>query len=533
MKLQHNFFNPKLTKLKIALSSLFFNKNKLNLTIIFTFLTLLLSIPATAQNYETDAIHIATENYAGSARFTALSGAFSSVGADLSNLSHNPGGVGMYRSSLFQVSLGYTYAKNKTTFYNEELDEFKGNMAIPSAGAVFATKKPSKSGKIRNAAFAIGVNQLANYAYYESIENFNTTANSSITNIWATEMNEVYGNTNVDLIDGLPTLEDISFETFNAYYGYLVNWIDTPVYSYTTPIQGSFLQKRYNEKTGTKHEMYVSAGANYLDKLYFGATIGIPILNYRINSVYSEKDTENDSLNTFFNEFEMQNNYKMEGLGFNFKAGAIYKPTQWLRVAAAFHTPERISITEDYSNQLDSKNDLANTNYDAITGEANYKLRLPWKANAGMSFFFKNHGFVSVDYQTVGYKSTKYDFGNDYREYNDLINSQLKNKYQNTHQVRVGVEGIIKVLRLRAGYSYTTSPIKKAFRVNTDDLSRHSISGGLGFLFKERFALDFAYIHYLSKEFEQPYLIDGVNVSGINKKINRGTGVLSFAYRFR
>lgn len=499
---------------------------------LYTILAVLLSFSAVAQNYETDAINIATENYAGSARFAALSGAFSSVGADLSNLSHNPAGVGMYRSSMFQVSLGYGYAKNNASFYNKDFGEFKGNLLIPSAGAVFSTKKPSKKGTIRNAAFAIGVNQLADYTYNETIEHFNETPNASMTNIWNTEMNTVYGATNADVVDGLPSLDDVSFETFNAYYGYLVNW-DSTVLGYTTPVQGSFKQTRYNERTGKKHEMFISAGANYLDKLYFGATIGIPILNYRLNSIYSEEDTQNDSLNTFFNSYEMQNNYKMEGLGFNFKAGLIYKPTQWFRMSAAFHTPERISMTENYSSQLSSRNDYYNTDNDALTGEANYKLRLPWKANAGMSFYYKTNGFISVDYQTVGYNSMKYDFGNNFRDYNNLINSQLKNKYQNTHQVRVGIEAVIKVLRLRAGYSYTTSPIKKAFRVNASDLSRQSFSGGIGFLFNQKFALDFAYVHYLTKEFEQPYLIQGVDISGINKKISRGTGVVSFAYRFR
>lgn len=509
--------NTKIMKLKYALKTIIF--------VLFSSFIL-------AQNYETDAINIATENYSGTARFTALSGAFSSVGADLSNLSHNPAGVGMYRSSMFQVSLGYGYAKNNATYNNNEIGEFKGSLLIPSAGAVFATKKPSKNGKIRNAAFSIGLNQLADYSYTETIEYFNETPNTSMTNIWNTEMNEVYGTTNTDVIEGLPSVEDISFETFNAYYGYLVNW-DSSVLGYTTPVQGSFKQTRYNERTGKKHEMYVSAGANYLDKLYFGATIGIPILNYRLNSIYTEEDTQNDSLNTFFNAFEMQNNYKMEGLGFNFKAGLIYKPNQWLRVAAAFHTPERISITENYSSQLSSNMDFTSTDFDAITGEANYRLRLPWKANAGVSFFYKNSGFISIDYQTVGYNSMKYDFGNNFKDYNDVINTQLKNKYQNTHQIRVGIEAVVKILRLRAGYSYTTSPIKKAFRANVSDLSRQSFSGGIGFLFNQKFALDFAYIHYLSKDFEQPYLIDGVNISGINKKISRGTGVISFAYRFR
>ena len=56
---------------------------KYNISIVF----LVLSFFAQAQNYESDALRFSFNNYSGNARFVGAGGAFSSVGADISNLS--------------------------------------------------------------------------------------------------------------------------------------------------------------------------------------------------------------------------------------------------------------------------------------------------------------------------------------------------------------------------------------------------------------------------------------------------------------
>lgn len=500
----------------------------------FLILSTLLVFMVEAQNYESDALRFSMQNFSGSARFTALGGAFSSVGADISNLSHNPGGIGMYRNSIFQASLGVNYAKLNSTYYGEDNMDSKVSANFPNLGAVFATKKPSKNGLFRNAALGFGLTRLADYNSNEKISTFNTNPFSSITWSWADEMNNVYGTTNVDLDNSLVTLNDLSFETYNGYFGYLVNYDSAALaiagYAYTSPVIDSFQQTRYVDTKGGKNEMVISGGANYIDKLYFGASIGIPFIRYEKETRFIEEDRANSESHTFFNEFELKQNYKTEAVGFNLKLGAIYKVTDWLRISGAFHTPERLSFTETYTSQLNSSTDFAVVNYDEIVGEFDYKLRLPWKANTGFSLFYKKNGFIAVDYEAIGYNSTKYDFGNDFQETSDAINEGIKAKYKVGHNVRVGVEGVIKKLRLRGGYNYTGSPIKSDFSVNGYDFTRHTISGGFGFLFN-KVAVDFAYQHHLSKQFEQAYTVEDINVSGINKSLTQGSAVVSVAYK--
>ncbi len=504
--------------------------NKLKFLILSSFFVFLVE----AQNYESDALKFSMQNYSGSARYTALGGAFSSVGADISNLSHNPGGIGMYRSSVFQGSLGVNYSKLNSTYYDNETSDSRVSANIPNLGIVFATKKPSKNGLIRNAAFGFGLMRLADYNVNEKISTLNTNPFSSITWNWADEMNNVFGSTNVDLDQGQVNLDNLSFETYNAYPGYLANYDSFALanfgYAYTSPVIDSFYQTRFIDTKGGKNEAVLSGGANYIDKLYFGASIGIPFINYTRNVRFIEEDGANGDVNTFFNDFELKQSYKTEGVGFNLKLGAIYKITDWLRISGAFHTPERISFTETYTSQLSANTDFRIFNSDEVSGEFDYKLRLPWKANTGFSLFYKKNGFISVDYEAIGYNSTKYDFGNDFQETADAINDGIKAKYQVGHNVRVGIEGVIKKFRIRGGYNYSGSPIKAEYAVDDYDLTRHTISGGVGFLFN-KIALDFAYQHHISNQFEQPYTVDAINVSGINKNLTQGSAVVSFAYK--
>jgi long-subunit fatty acid transport protein len=484
-----------------------------------------------SQNYDADILRFSSNNYSGNARFMAVGGAFSSVGSDISNFSHNPGGIGMYRNSIVQITAGVNYAKTKSLYLNESNADVKINAVLPNIGIVFATAKPGKKGLFRSTAFGIAFNRLGEYNYSEKISAFNTTPGSSLSWNWANEMSSNYNSEFVNET----TLQDVSFNTFAGFYGYLANF-DSAVLDYTSPVVDSFLQTRYTDVKGGKNEMVISAGANYLDKLYFGASLGLPILSYERETRFIEDDTANTAANTFFNDFELRERYKTEGIGVNLKLGLIYKVNDWLRLGGSLQTPERLGLTERYSTVLDSNfspnSFTGNTNFTIETGEGvfDYRVRLPWKANLGASFFFRDKGFISADYQAIGYNSMRYTFSNDFREFSDQINAGLKAKYQVGHNVRVGIEGVIKKLRVRGGYAYSGSPIKKAFVVEGYDFSRHTISGGLGLLFN-KVALDFAYQHNLSNQFEQPYQVDNAAVSGINRSINQGMGVISIAYK--
>lgn len=480
-----------------------------------------------AQSYEADILRFSSNNYTGTARFIAVGGAFTSVGADMSNFAFNPAGIGMYRSSVAQFSFGVNHVKNTSDYLNESSEDFKLNASIPSMGFVFASNKTSRNGLFRGTSIGFAFNRLSDYNSAEKISAFNTTPRSSLSWAWANEMSEVYNGQFTDMT----SVDQVSFNTYTGFYAYLANF-DSAVLDYTSPVLDSVQQTRYVDSKGGKNEMAIAVGTNYLDKLYFGATLGIPLVNYRSESRFIEEDGAQSDINTFFNEFELKQDYRTEGLGFNFKMGIIYRATSWLRLGGSFQTPERISLTERYSSELSSELDFSDYTITSGEGVFQYRIRLPWQANAGLSFFFKNKGFLSVDYGAVGYNSMRYTFENDFREISDAINAGLQAKYKVGHQVRVGIEGVIKQFRIRGGYNYTDSPLKEEFRVDGYAYTRHTISGGFGIIL-DRVAIDFAYQHNMNKQFEQPYVVSNTDVSGIQRNQTQGLGVVSLSYKLR
>ncbi|MDE5773632.1 MAG: hypothetical protein K2H86_04155, partial [Muribaculaceae bacterium] len=65
---------------------------------IFTLSALSMSGSALAQS-AVDAYRIAQPDMKGTARFMSMGGAFGALGGDLSTLSQNPAGIGVYRNS--------------------------------------------------------------------------------------------------------------------------------------------------------------------------------------------------------------------------------------------------------------------------------------------------------------------------------------------------------------------------------------------------------------------------------------------------
>ena len=63
---------------------------------------MLTAIPATAAAQSSiDALTLSDTELRGTSRFMSMAGAFTALGGDLSTLTQNPAGIGVYRASLF------------------------------------------------------------------------------------------------------------------------------------------------------------------------------------------------------------------------------------------------------------------------------------------------------------------------------------------------------------------------------------------------------------------------------------------------
>ena len=271
-----------------------------------------------------------------------LGGAFGAVGADVSAISTNPASIGIYKKSDINLSPSIHFSKVVSDYNNYSSEDFKYNFNISNFGVVLSGKigsETSEKPQWKFIQFGFGLNRLANYNNNTVIEGFN-------------EKNSIM-NQYIDNSNGVSPTDLNKFDTWLAYEAWLIDshpvlsGTDTVSYNYTSDIQNGGIQQRKTINTkGSMNEWYFALGGNYSDKLFIGATIGLPYFNYKESSQYQEEDI-NDSI-TGFKSLSINDDLTTSGSGVNLKVGFIFRPVEFIRFGGAVHTPTffyRISDT--------------------------------------------------------------------------------------------------------------------------------------------------------------------------------------------
>jgi len=248
--------------------------------------------------------------------------------------------------------------------------------------------------------------------------------------------------------------------------------------------------------------MVFSIGTNYDDKLFLGATIGVPFINFTENRTFIEINDKPDTTD-MFGKFTITDKLRVKSTGINLKLGIIYQPVDFLRVGLAFHTPTYYGkVKENFNRQMLAHivNGERSVNY---TFEENvYTLTTPLRATANVAFFIFQRAFISAEYEFAHYgMASMYAKDYNFKEENRMIDKM----YGFSHIARIGAEvNISQAFSLRVGYNYISSPYKD--KIN--DGSQHYASAGFGFRTKYFFG-DFAYAYNISKE--KYWMFDSAN----------------------
>lgn len=467
------------------------------------------------QNLEADAIKFGTNNNDGTARFVAVGGAMSALGGDITSISYNPAGVGVYNSSVGVFTPSIEINKSDAKFLNSSFQNQSTKFNVSNAGAIIHIKSKN-FGALRNVN--LGLSFQTQNSFNQTNE-FKRTTDESITRNWVAEANTVNGNT-----DGTFNYSKFSFETVGAYYSYLVNFDSTQM-EYNSPIRSTINQRSLSTRKGASRELNFAVGTNLWDKLYVGGAISVPLISYYNTTNFYEQDKLD--VNGEFVDFKLNNEYKSTGSGFNAKIGFIYKPINMLRLSAAIQSGSRLNMTETYTSDFMTNFESVSYDNKSDLGKFEYVLITPWRANAGIALVHPKLGFVSFDYELVDYSATKFKFKDDFKAEADALNAGIDLKYQIAHNFKVGAESKIKNFRLRAGYNIQTSPLKASYREGKNDFSRQQFSGGIGYVWN-RISLDATYRYSKSNEFEVSF--DGMN--GITKNTDTQLILLTLGVKF-
>ncbi|WP_143309995.1 OmpP1/FadL family transporter [Chitinophaga vietnamensis] len=486
---------------------------------------LLFSVSAMAQS-SSDALLLSNQQPSGTARTQALGGASVGLGGDYSSAYTNPAGIAMFKTGEFLISAGVGISNNKSSYLgNSSLDNSgsRTNFQLPNVGVIFATNKGSGPSSWNNITFSLGMNRLANYNNKFAFAGHNTK--SSITDSWLDAMSGQtidYIKTRMPLDGGLAFGTGV-IDTMTTAGSLNLISLATPDRTFGGPIT---IQQRGTVTTeGGLNEYNFAIGGNYGDRLYIGAAISLPSVNYKETTSISEDDATGNK-NNYFSYLDYNLYLKRTGLGIGAKVGVLYKFTDRLRVGGAIHTPVYYSLHDSYSADLtaNTENYFNPPNQDItvrssdVGGNAEYDFNIttPWRFMGGASYFIGNikdpkavQGFITADYEYVNQGSSKFRISDD-KNFERTLNSNVSNLYQGVSNLKVGAEiKFATFLAARAGFAYygnpyTSDAYNRDINNSTVDASRKIYSGGLGFRNKGLY-VDLTYSYAQGKDRYHPY----------------------------
>jgi len=391
--------------------------------------------------YKNLALIFSQDDLNGSARFTAMSGAFGAIGGDISSININPAGLAVYKNSAFSGTFNSRNTEITSTYYGNPVTTQDQIFNISHAGAVLVFDSTYSS---EWSKFAIGFN-------YRITKDFNDSFISQ-------------GNSGVATFTNFPL--DNSANPINYNIG-----------------EEQIFNNIYN---GEISELNIAFSAVHLNKLYIGASFNAYDLNFSQRSTLTEFNNDG-------NGNELDANFYQEnittGTGFSLNAGFIYKLHPSFRAGLSYQTPSWFTDVLEISNKTnndgyfgDTEIIVSNDNriYDNTAGgyfptrEIFYKLKTPSKLTASAAFIFGKKGLISLDYTNKNYRNIKLSNGYFVEE-----NQFFQNNLRNTHSFNLGTEWRVDRLSIRGGYRFEQSPYKNA--LGSDDLEGYSFGGGYNF----------------------------------------------------
>ncbi len=473
-------------------------------------------VPLRAQN-ETDALRYSQNFFGGTARSTAMGGAFGALGGDFSSASLNPAGIGVYRSNEATISPGLIFDNTLTDYLGNNRTDNMYQFTLNNLGFVFSNQTGKDKGWV-GYTFGIGYNQLNNFNRNTMMEGIMLSGGSESSSYLDNFTNNANAGDWSDYYEQLAWDANLMpFDTLSQEY-----WNDINEAGYGQS------QRRRIRETGSMGETAFTFGANYGNKLYFGATFGIQRLRYSNYTDHTEVDDA--QIIDYFESFTFRETLETRGTGYTFKAGIIFRPISLIRIGAAFHIPTFYRIKEDFYTDMSST-------FDEGTGEPEYFerspvnqfeywLRTPYRAIGSVAFQVGRIAMIDVDYEYVDYRHANMD--SRVSDYNLLdVNDRIQNVYSVAHNLRAGAELHLSPMYLRAGAAFYDSPF------NSEEVNAEAwnmiYSGGLGFRGKSVF-FDMAYS--LRTNDYQYYLYIPEDVNGANISSDRHKFVATLGFRF-
>jgi hypothetical protein len=454
-------------------------------TILFIIAVLFL-LNSKAQDI-TDGLRYSLDDLKGTARFTALSGAFGALGGDLSAMSINPAGSAIFLNNFSSATFSVSDVKNNAVYFNTNAGSSDTDINIDQAGVVLVFVNSNTESAWKKFSMGINYNSSRNYDNelsvigkgYTSIADFFVQQAQGIP-LYQLELRS--GETISELYRYLGETQGTAAQNaFLGYQGYLFDPVipggaNTQYVSNIAP--GRFNQNYYLVSKGFKGKYSFNIATQITDRFYIGLNFNTYSIDYHQGTYLYETNYNPGSL---VNKVGFENNLFVYGNGFSTQIGGILKLTESFRIGLTYDSPTWLNIYEETSQVLESQrtvdgmkiNELINPK--VVNVYEKYELRTPGQLLASAAYIFGKHGLISFDYSYRDYSTIK--FGPSWDPYFTGLNQNIKEHLNASSSYRIGAEYRIKRYRLRGGYLFEESPYKD--KDIMDDLSGYSLGTGI------------------------------------------------------
>ena len=451
--------------------------------------------------------------YQGTAKALGMGNAMGAVGGDMTAVSINPAGMGIYRSNEITATLNLLDNYHSSNYYGTQNGANKMRLSIPNLGWV-STKQRSNYRPLRFTQFGIGLTRLNDYNQHTYAKGINPTS-SKIDEY----LRRIDGYSQYELQDAFP------FDIYPAWNTYLIDlYEDEDGLYYSSPVpQGNIWQSQENNFKGRTEEWTFAGSANFFDQLYIGASANLRHIKREGTRDFQENSVE--GTDTEFNQWNFKENLSSNAWGGNLKAGFIYHANLWLRIGAAFHSPSIYSFNESWQTETESQ-----INWDfqkSYSPQSNYEYTFisPLKWVGSLAFVIGQQGIVSLDAEYTNFGAAR--FSEDDYDY-DAVNEDIKNTFGKTLNFRLGSEWSLGNSYLRLGAAYYGSPLG----FGETDGSIKKASCGISVATSSDTTFDFAY--ELSYGSSNIYLYDAgeLGIEPIHQKQFRNNLAVTLKVRF-
>lgn len=537
-------------------------------TSIITALLLTLSLPLLGQGV-VDALPNISSQLKGTARYTSMGGAFGALGGEITSIRHNPAGIGIYRTSEVSVTSSFNFYDNKVQSRSNSSINRDFQFSSDNFGVVGVIN--FKSGALRNLNFGFAYNNTANFKNVYRAEWQNIS--SSITNAMVQSALDYNMLPSDLLITNNHNPYNPDPYTYQSIY---IPWLAALGYNNNMFSQGSNPNSRYesifrNNSTGSAYienhysgnieEYDFNVSGNIFDKFYWGVTLNVSNITYKLNSYHGEalnnvviKDNRNTNSRETVADggLELRNALNTTGNGVGVKLGLLYRPIDFLRIGIAVHSPTYYNMTDSYyadiAYQFKGRDgsiysgDGEHSDNQTDLGYYNYQYSSPWHYLASLAFVIGKSAIISFDYELVETGSMYY---NDiYGSYTNT-NADISSETRPIHNLRAGAEyRITPQVSLRAGYAYESSPMaQEYYNGNKTFLSGstllnyhipgdvHNISCGVGYRMNN-FYVDAAYVYRTQNYRIFPIVPDNITYGTTDMLQNCHSLKITLGYRF-